>query len=436
MFAGKSRAHQERVKDIGDKSILKMAALFGANASGKSNFIKALSFMDETVENGHLQPNNSRQYCRIDATNKVKKSYFEVVLLLDGSYYSYGFEAVLNLGHFTSEWLMELDGKGKETILFTRNLETGKTQFSPNFQKASKERLQVYADDMKANADALFLTAMNTNKVSLYKDFENLRIFKKIYEWFLHGFLASEAGAPVTSGPHYLIEEKLKQVSALLQHFDTDVTKIDSEYINFSDLSTDGLSGFLKRELAFFEEKAKKMLAVDKSAQGFATLLRTNNEFLCLSIEVGDENPKLKKVFFRHSAGEVFNLSEESDGTIRIMDLAEILLTEEEKVFVVDELDRCLHPQLSYEFIRLFLEQAAKYDIQLIFTTHESYLMDFDLLRRDEIWFTEKKEGISHLYSLEEFNERIDRKIDKAYLEGRYGGVPLFSTLFPMGKLK
>ena len=76
---------------------------------------------------------------------------------------------------------------------------------------------------------------------------------------------------------------------------------------------------------------------------------------------------------------------------------------------------------------------AAKRNIQLIATTHESRLLDFDLLRRDEVWFINKRNtGESDIYSLEEYNERFDKKIDKAYLEGRYGGVPIFSTLFPV----
>lgn len=80
-----------------------------------------------------------------------------------------------------------------------------------------------------------------------------------------------------------------------------------------------------------------------------------------------------------------------------------------------------------------FLNLAAETNIQLIVTTHESRLMDFDLLRRDEIWFVDKKKnGESDIYSLEEYNARFDQKIDKAYLEGRYGGIPIFSTIFPV----
>ena len=83
--------------------------------------------------------------------------------------------------------------------------------------------------------------------------------------------------------------------------------------------------------------------------------------------------------------------------------------------------------------VTTFLQLASKRNIQLIVTTHESRLMDFDLLRRDEIWFVNKrKNGQSNIYSLEEYNARFDKKIDKAYLEGRYGGVPLFSTVFPV----
>ncbi len=80
-----------------------------------------------------------------------------------------------------------------------------------------------------------------------------------------------------------------------------------------------------------------------------------------------------------------------------------------------------------------FLNLAAETNIQLIVTTHESRLMDFDLLRRDEIWFVDKKKnGESDIYSLEEYNARFDQKIDKAYLEGRYGGIPIFNTIFPV----
>ena len=138
------------------------------------------------------------------------------------------------------------------------------------------------------------------------------------------------------------------------------------------------------------------------------------------------------KVLFVHDfkGGErSLTMGEESDGTIRIMQLAPILLNKKtNKTFFVDELDRCLHPLLSIKFVKDFMKLVSdkKNNCQIIVTTHESLLMDLELLRRDEIWFVEKKNGASEMYSLDEFQERFDKKIDKNYLVGRYGSVPDF----------
>ena len=161
--------------------------------------------------------------------------------------------------------------------------------------------------------------------------------------------------------------------------------------------------------------------------------MRSNRDFFILSIDK-EENVICKTIKFSHGKDNIlFNLSEESDGTVRILDLLEVLLSGEGKTYVIDELDRCLHPSLTYKFVDTFLQLATQKNIQLIVTTHESRLLDFDLLRRDEVWFVNKrKSGESDIYSLEEYNTRFDQKIDKAYLEGRYGGVPVFSTVFPI----
>ena len=167
--------------------------------------------------------------------------------------------------------------------------------------------------------------------------------------------------------------------------------------------------------------------------ESFGLVMRSAKDFFVLNVNK-EGKAECKTIKFSHGKENVlFNISEESDGTVRILDLLEVLLTGEEKTYVIDELDRCLHPSLTYKFVDTFLQLAAKRNIQLIVTTHESRLLDFDLLRRDEIWFVNKrKSGESDIYSLEEYNARFDQKIDKAYLEGRYGGVPVFSTVFPI----
>ena len=181
-----------------------------------------------------------------------------------------------------------------------------------------------------------------------------------------------------------------------------------------------------------FEKYTTETEKSTDNQQGFGIIMRSKRDFFILKMLNG--KMICQTIQFEHNKKDVlFELSEESDGTVRVLDLLEILLSDEGKTYVIDELDRCLHPSLTYKFIETFLQIAAKKNIQLIVTTHESLLLDFDLLRRDEIWFVNKREtGESDIYSLEEYNARFDQKIDKAYLEGRYGGVPIFNTIFPI----
>ena len=132
-------------------------------------------------------------------------------------------------------------------------------------------------------------------------------------------------------------------------------------------------------------------------------------------------------------------VDEESDGTQRLFDLIPVLmeLLGGERVFVIDELDRSLHPHLSHSIIELFLNNSAQQKSQLIVTTHKSSLLDLALLRRDEIWFVEKNpDGQSGVYSLEEFAPRYDNDIQKGYLLGRFGAIPFIKNVDSLGWLK
>ncbi len=188
-----------------------------------------------------------------------------------------------------------------------------------------------------------------------------------------------------------------------------------------------------REELVLVLNKDADYMKSSLKVKRISHILRTRKNLFIISID-SDEEVTFKTIKFSHNKNNVlFELSEESDGTVRILDLLEILLSEEGKTYVLDELDRCLHPSLTYKFVETFLKLAERKNIQLIVTTHEARLLDFDLLRRDEVWFVNKRKGgESDIYSLEEYNARFDQKIDKAYLEGRYGGVPIFSTIFPI----
>ena len=133
-----------------------------------------------------------------------------------------------------------------------------------------------------------------------------------------------------------------------------------------------------------------------------------------------------------------FDLNEESDGTLRIIDFIPLIidLLKGGKVFLVDEIERSLHPNLIYNIFELFLEQCANVDSQLIVSTHESSLLTQKLLRKDEIWFVSKdRAGVSHLNSLEEYRIRFDKEIRRSYLLGRFKGVPVIGTRYQIDQL-
>ena len=162
--------------------------------------------------------------------------------------------------------------------------------------------------------------------------------------------------------------------------------------------------------------------------------LRVNCNGKLFLVHIEHLEPVFNEITFIHEEQEYapFSLSEESDGTRRLLDMLTVLIcTKEHTVFIIDEIDRSLHPQLTVHFIKNFLSLAAARDIQLIITTHESHLLDLSILRQDEIWFAEKNRcGATNLTPFDRFKERFDKRIERAYLDGRYGGVPLFDTFF------
>ena len=149
-----------------------------------------------------------------------------------------------------------------------------------------------------------------------------------------------------------------------------------------------------------------------------------NNHYYSLTIQAAHE----------HQIGKVIPLplTEESDGTQRLLNLIPALhhLRTSSGVFFIDEIDRSMHPILVWKFLEFFLKSCNNCQCQIIVTTHESNLLDLDLLRRDEIWFAEKDlEGATRLYPLTDFKVRKDLEIRKHYMQGRFGAVPFLGNL-------
>lgn len=431
MISGKVRNKKEHLYDDGKIKLLKMAAVYGANASGKSNLVKAMTFMRYTVLYG-LPRGHSEKYCKVDPDNIDKPSYFEMEIALDGKYYAYGFEVILSQSRFVAEWLVELNSDGNENCLFERNIETGNYELNKCFkEKDLFDKLNVYADDIRTDGTALFLTIMNQNKKKMYKDYKKAAIFRDVFYWMRYRFDISFPNQLISDYSYLSKSDNVKAVCDIISSFGTGITDFKMKDVPIEKVISN-LSVKLKKKVMDDIEDTLSEIRNDVISKG-ELVMRSNSDFFIITLEENEE-VRCQTIEFSHGINKVFfQLSEESDGTVRILDLLEILIAGEGKTYVIDELDRCLHPSLTYRFIETFFEFAKKKNIQLIVTTHESRLLDFDLLRRDEICFINKdKEGKSNIYSLEEYNTRFDQKIDKAYLEGRYGGVPIFNSIFPI----
>lgn len=432
MIAGKVRNKKAHVYDNEKIKLLKFAAVYGANAAGKSNLVKAMDFMKHVVLFG-LPKGHTEKYCKIDESNKEKESYFELEIKLNDKYYAYGYEVILSQSKFVSEWLIELTSDNKEKIVFSRDIKSGTFEFGNELkEKGLIDKLEVYAEDIQEDDSILLLSMMNRNKRTLYQQYERAGILQDIYAWIEKDLDINYPNRPISDYSYMAKAEKVEEVCRIISAFGTGITGFQIVEVE-AEKVLGNIPSKIRDELFSNIEERIAELKRNKDKKGFAFVMRTARDFFILSVD-REENVGCNTIKFSHGKENVlFNISEESDGTIRILDLLEVLLTGEGKTYVIDELDRCLHPSLTYKFVDTFLQLAAKRNIQLIVTTHESRLLDFDLLRRDEIWFVNKrKSGESDIYSLEEYNARFDQKIDKAYLEGRYGGVPVFSTVFPI----
>lgn len=430
MIAGKVRSKKEHIYDDGRLKLLKFAAVYGANASGKSNLVRALDFMKNTVQKG-LPDGYTGKYCKIHKKNKDIPSYFEIEVKLGDKYYAYGYEVLLSKGEFQSEWLIELTSDNKEKLIFERDILNNKYEFGGCLHtKGLLEKMNLYAEDIQDDSSVLLLSVMNHNKRTLYQKYKRASILQDIYLWLRDSLDINYPDSPISSYSYMADSKNVAEICSMIAAFGTGIT--DYKIVNvpierlISQLPFEAKERLLKMIEKLIAEAEKGICR-----HGEGIIMRSSRDYFILEID-GDD-VACRTIQFEHSKKDIlFELSEESDGTIRVLDLLEVLLSGENKTYVIDELDRCLHPSLTYKFVETFLKMAAEKNIQLIVTTHESRLLDFDLLRRDEVWFVNKrKTGASDIYSLEEYNTRFDQKIDKAYLEGRYGGVPIFNTIFP-----
>lgn len=417
--SNKLRKQKERLYESDTISLLKSTVIYGSNASGKSNFVEVLRFMKKCVMNQEIPIESYNWYCRNHEDNKEKISSFSVQLLLNEDCYEYGFDAILNTQTIKDEWIVDLN---KKKILYQRNND-GKPLNGLNLGREDRMRMEIYLDDFLHNDKSLFLTEMNRNK-SFDKDSE-LSVYHRIYNWFVRDLNVVLPDMPLTKFSYYYDESTLSNIKKIVRSFDTGI-----EDIEIKNMSEEQLQN--KIGISLYKDVINELKKnVQKQGQELNLSMRSKKEFFNITMN-DNYDLEIKTLCFKHGQSMLdFEFCEESDGTKRVFDFLDILLNKNQNsVYVIDEMERSLHPNLFNRFIELLNEYQKQSNIQVIFTTHESSIMKQDLFRRDQIWFIERnKDNDSRIYSLDTFNERFDKKISKAYLDGRYGAIPQFKSL-------
>lgn len=417
-----------RIKVGSNTRLLKHAVIYGANASGKSNLIDFFRFFKATLEDG-LPAWGIKYFCRNQKENESRSSIFEIQMEIDGKFYAYGFSAILSKRWMTGEWLYELYQNGGSRCIFERE-ERSKPQLDSSvvLTKEEQNRFQTYASDFEDNIADLFLLEMNRGKKFL--EGSNLQVFHTVFNWIKKNIVIVTPNFIISDFKCYYDADSLSVINELISTFDTGVSNVRIEEIELSDLSKMLPKAILDDVMV----RIKKNLT-EKEKRAFRMSGRSDKVFFNIESN-GNDEPKVTTIKLKHGKSIFdFDFEDESDGTRRLFGLMDMLLMRDDDiVYVVDELERSLHPKLTEHFLKLFSERHKAHKIQLIFTTHEAAIMDQELFRRDEIWFVERDgDNNSKIYSLDRFKERYDKKLSKAYLEGRYGAIPVFNR-FEFGK--
>lgn len=430
MEAGKTRNFSERIARTAGKRLLKFKAMYGSNASGKSSLVKAFDFMQTAVIDG-IPAGSSLDYCRLYDENMNRPSRFEIDVIIAGVRLVYGFDVLLNEGRFLAEWLVERKGQ-RDKQIFKRDIEAQTYELPTyNGNGALNERLSIYADDIKDDGTILFLRTMNQNKDSLYASNSEIEVYRILYRWFRYKLSVNYPDEPITQYTYFFDSQGSDDAEKILARLDTGISKV-SVY----DEPTEKVMAQLPKSFAqsildnLNERKQKKNPEAEDAP---AVVVRSHEGHSMYLIELSGEDVICKTLKFNHKhSNSLFTLRDESDGTIRLLDLIEILLSNtKDMVYVIDEVNRCLHPLITKQFVQDFLKLAVERNIQLIVTTHETVLMDLEVLRQDEIGFVEKRtdDGSSRIFGLENYGARFDKRIRNAYMKGQYDAVPKIDAI-------
>lgn len=398
MIANKDKSHEDNLITFGKDRISKSRIIYGANASGKTSFIDALEFIKIfSMISNNLVENNRIEIKPYKFRQKFSSipSEFSLTFIKNSVKYSYSFsctfEKVINEK-------LDVYNSAKPTNIFTRT-NTDEYKFNTDVKQLNEIKT-------KNTKNKLFLLTAAT---------WNYEKVKPVVDYILNDIIVlHDISQPTKYNIGYIIENNDLE----------EYKKFCLDFLNNADIS-----------ISDFEINAQKIKELGGQAELMTKLMNV----------IVDNDPEQMKKF---GNSDVFNIKtihninsesnsflypleliEESDGTQQLFRFAPSLFYafKEGKVLLIDEIDRSLHPLLVEYIIKKFYDKNLnKNNAQLICNTHDTNLLNLDLFRRDEIWFTERNNASAstEMYALSDFSPRKDENIEKAYLLGRYGGIP------------
>ncbi len=391
-------------------NLLKSAAIYGANASGKSNLLSGLKFMRDFVFNSskdmQIKETIPTEPCIVSDISEKEPSHFEISFYFDNIFYRYGFDVTSE--NVISEWLF-FAPKGREAKLFIRSEDV--FDIGESFKEGK-------GLENKTRNNALFLSvcAQFNGKISI-----------SILNWFkrLNVISGIEDKRYLQFTLNKLEDEKnLHEIENFIKYADLGIDEIKFEQrdIEFSELPSDTQNQILNNK------NIAKFLNINDENKKKVEIKTIENKFNFLHSKYDEKYVKTGSIPFR--------IDQESQGTQKMFAIAGPVIDTLKygKTLFIDELDTRLHPLLTQFIIKLFnSKDSNKNNAQLIFATHDTNLLSNRFFRRDQIWFTEKnKYNITDLYSLSDFKIRKDATFNKDYIMGKYGAIPYItdSNLF------